>query len=194
MPSISSLMVWNKSCFLPNHKNQLKFICQIFVWNLKKNFIIFRPTVALIKNNLCLLWNKSSFLPNHKNQIYLSNFCLKFEEKFHYFPSNSGSYEKNNLCLLYAGDVDRAFHLVIASNGLEQTQFLAKSYGKAALHSIQLWKDSHAKDELIHFITTAIERTKWINILFTNFKQFQEFWSNTTLEGFTYLQKTNLFT
>ena len=67
---------------------------------------------------------------------------------------------KNNLCLLYVGDVDRAFQLVIASNGLEQTQFLAKSYGKAALHSIQLWKDSHAKDELIHFITTAIERTK----------------------------------
>ena len=67
---------------------------------------------------------------------------------------------KNKLCLLYAGDVDRAFNLVIASNGLEQTQFLAKSYGKAALHSIQLWKDSHAKDELIHFITTAIERTK----------------------------------
>ena len=93
---------------------------------------------------------------------------------------------KNNLCLLYVGDVDRAFQLVIASNGLEQTQFLAKSYGKAALHSIQLWKDSHAKDELIHFITTAIERTKWINILFTNFKQFQEFWTNTTLEGFTY--------
>ena len=62
--------------------------------------------------------------------------------------------------LLYLGDVDRAFHLVIASNGLEQTQFLAKSYGKAALHSIQLWKDSHAKDELLHFIQTAIERTK----------------------------------
>jgi len=60
----------------------------------------------------------------------------------------------------HEGDVDRAFNLVIASNGLEQTQFLAKSYGKAALHSIQLWKDSHAKDELIHFITTAIERTK----------------------------------
>ena len=101
--------------FLPNHKNWIEFISQIFVRNLKYIFTIFRPTVGLTKNNLCLL---------------------------------------------YAGDVDRAFHLVMASNGLEQTQFLAKSYGKAALHSIQLWKDSHAKDELIHFISTAIERTK----------------------------------
>ena len=60
----------------------------------------------------------------------------------------------------FAGDVDRAFHLVLASNGLEQTQFLAKSYGKAASYSIQQWKDSHAKEELIQFINNAIERTK----------------------------------
>ena len=60
----------------------------------------------------------------------------------------------------HAGDVDHAFHIVLDSNGLEQTQFLAKSYGKAALHSIQLWKDSDAKQELIQFIKDAIERTK----------------------------------
>ena len=60
----------------------------------------------------------------------------------------------------FAGDVDRAFHLVLASNGLEQTQFLAKSYGKAASYSIQQWKDSPAKEELIQFINNAIERTK----------------------------------
>ena len=99
---------------------------------------------------------------------------------------------KSNLCLLYVGVVDCAFHLV-ASNGLEQTQFLAKSYGKAALHSIQLWKDSHAKDELIHFITTAIERTKWINILFTWSKNpFQTTNPNlfSAIKGMTAIERT----
>ena len=58
------------------------------------------------------------------------------------------------------GDVQRAFHLVLASNGLEQTQFLAKSYGKAAYQSIKSWKNSEAKQELLTILDEAIQRTK----------------------------------
>ena len=60
----------------------------------------------------------------------------------------------------HRGDVDRAFHLVLASNGLEQTKFLANSYGKAALHSIKSWKESEAKQELANFVDAAIQRVK----------------------------------
>ena len=48
----------------------------------------------------------------------------------------------------------------LASDSLNQAQFLAKSYGKAASYSIKQWKDLHAKEELIQFINNAIERTK----------------------------------
>ena len=58
------------------------------------------------------------------------------------------------------GDVQRAFHLVLASNGLEQTLFLAKSYGKAAYQSIKHWKNSEAKQELLSILDEAIQRTK----------------------------------
>jgi len=51
-------------------------------------------------------------------------------------------------------------HLVLASNGLEQTQFLAKSYGKAAYQSIKSWKNSEAKQELLTILDEAIQRTK----------------------------------
>ena len=58
------------------------------------------------------------------------------------------------------GDVDKAFRLVMESNGMEQTQFLAKSYGNAALKSIDRWKDSKAKQDLILMLHQAIQRTK----------------------------------
>ena len=58
------------------------------------------------------------------------------------------------------GDVDKAFQLVMKSNGLEQTQLLAKSYGNAALKSIDWWKDSKAKQDLILLLHQAIQRTK----------------------------------
>jgi geranylgeranyl pyrophosphate synthase len=58
------------------------------------------------------------------------------------------------------GDVDRAFNLVLASNGLEQTQFLAKTYCNAALKSIRSWKESEAKQLLIQILTETIERSK----------------------------------
>ena len=60
----------------------------------------------------------------------------------------------------HPGDVERAFHLVLASNGLEQTQLLAKTHGKAALQSIKSWKDSEAKQELSQILIDAIDRTK----------------------------------
>ena len=58
------------------------------------------------------------------------------------------------------GDVDRAFQLVMESNGLEQTMFLAKSYGNSAIKSIDWLQNSKAKKELISLVEKAIHRTK----------------------------------
>ena len=58
------------------------------------------------------------------------------------------------------GDVDKAFQIVMESNGLEQTMFLAKSYGNAAIKSIDWLQDSKAKEELILLVEKAIHRSK----------------------------------
>lgn len=60
----------------------------------------------------------------------------------------------------HKGDVDKAFQIVLKSNGLEQTQFLAKSYGNAAIKSINWMKDSKAKQDLILMVHKSIYRMK----------------------------------
>lgn len=55
-------------------------------------------------------------------------------------------------------DVEKAFNFVLKSDGMEQTKFLAQSYGEAALQAIKTWKDSDAKTELTHLLHDAIQR------------------------------------
>ena len=56
------------------------------------------------------------------------------------------------------GDVEKAFEIVINSQGLEKTKKLAYDYCKAATDNIQPWADSKAKAELKELIDVVVER------------------------------------
>jgi len=58
----------------------------------------------------------------------------------------------------HEGDVEKAFEIVINSQGLEKTKTLAYEYCKAATDNIQPWSDSPAKSELKQLIDVVVER------------------------------------
>ncbi len=58
------------------------------------------------------------------------------------------------------GDVEKAFGLVQASKGMEQTLMLARSYCQAALAAIEHWKPSPAKEALTEIVNSASIRNK----------------------------------
>ena len=57
-----------------------------------------------------------------------------------------------------SGDVERAFELVLNSNGLDRTKGLANEYGQAALDNIKTWTESTAKEELKELVNLFINR------------------------------------
>ena len=58
----------------------------------------------------------------------------------------------------HEGDVERAFELVLNSNGLDRTKGLANEYGQAALDNIKTWTESTAKEELKELVNLFINR------------------------------------
>ena len=61
------------------------------------------------------------------------------------------------------GDVEKAFEIVINSQGLEKTKELANEYSQAAIDSIEPWCESPAKNELKQLISVVIERMSWFS-------------------------------
>jgi len=58
------------------------------------------------------------------------------------------------------GDVEKAFELVIKSNGLERTRQVAQAYCNAAVKAIEDWQDSTYKRALITLADRVLSRTK----------------------------------
>ena len=58
------------------------------------------------------------------------------------------------------GDVEKAFGIVIESDGMRETQILAKKYGKAASDCISNWRQSDSKQALVDLIDTVINRMR----------------------------------
>ena len=58
----------------------------------------------------------------------------------------------------HEGDVARAFELVIASDGMEETKILAKKYAKEALRNIENLRESESKQGLYNLMDAVIDR------------------------------------
>ena len=56
------------------------------------------------------------------------------------------------------GDVERAFEMVLESDGMEETKVLAKKYAKAAFYSIKSFRESESKQELYNLMDAVIDR------------------------------------
>ena len=56
------------------------------------------------------------------------------------------------------GDVEKAFEMVLESDGMEETKVLAKKYAKAALHSIEGFRESESKQNLYNLMDAVIDR------------------------------------
>jgi geranylgeranyl pyrophosphate synthase len=56
------------------------------------------------------------------------------------------------------GDVEKAFDLVLKSDGLERTQFLAEDYSKAAIQSLDILTESKYKTDLLNFVNILTKR------------------------------------
>ncbi len=59
-----------------------------------------------------------------------------------------------------SSDVESAFDLVIRSNGLEETRNLAGNYASKAVKTLAKFKDSKAKEDLIHLANQVVDRIK----------------------------------
>ncbi|KAL2163530.1 hypothetical protein VTH06DRAFT_5588 [Thermothelomyces fergusii] len=60
----------------------------------------------------------------------------------------------------HEGDVERARHLVMQSDGIEQTRALAQDYAEKAIASLSLFPESEAKDGLIEMAVKTLRRQK----------------------------------
>ena len=58
------------------------------------------------------------------------------------------------------GDTEQAFEIVLKSDGLRETKFLAEKYCESAVRDISAWKDSDAKNALLNLPDTIINRMK----------------------------------
>ena len=56
------------------------------------------------------------------------------------------------------GDVEKAFEMVLKSDGMDETKFLAKKYAKAALDSIEIFRQSDSKQGLNNLMDAVIDR------------------------------------
>lgn len=56
------------------------------------------------------------------------------------------------------GDVEKAFEMVLESDGMEETKILAKKYAKAALASIDNLRQSDSKQGLNNLMEAVIDR------------------------------------
>ena len=56
------------------------------------------------------------------------------------------------------GDVERAFEMVLESEGMEETKLLAKKYAKAALQNISSFRESESKQGLYDLVDAVIDR------------------------------------
>ena len=56
------------------------------------------------------------------------------------------------------GDVEKAFEMVLRSDGMEETKVLAKKYADAAVHSIKILKESESKQGLYKLLDAVIDR------------------------------------
>ena len=56
------------------------------------------------------------------------------------------------------GDVEKAFEMVLESDGMEETKVLAKKYADAAVHSIRILKESESKQGLYNLLDAVIDR------------------------------------
>ena len=61
------------------------------------------------------------------------------------------------------GDVEKAFEMVLRSDGMEETKVLAKKYADAAVHSIKILKESESKQGLYKLLDAVIDRMNWVN-------------------------------
>ena len=61
------------------------------------------------------------------------------------------------------GDVEKAFEMVLKSDGMEETKVLAKKYADAAVHSIKMLKESESKQGLYKLLDAVIDRMNWID-------------------------------
>ena len=58
------------------------------------------------------------------------------------------------------GDVEKAFEMVIGSDGMHETQILAQKYTKAASENIANWRDSDPKQALKALLDAVTNRMK----------------------------------
>ena len=56
------------------------------------------------------------------------------------------------------GDVEKAFEMVLKSDGMEETKVLAKKYADVAVHSIKMLKESESKQGLYKLLDAVIDR------------------------------------
>ena len=60
---------------------------------------------------------------------------------------------------VHSGDVEKAFEIVLNSNGLRETMLLAESYATAALNNVKHLKESEAKTALEELAYKVVNRS-----------------------------------